>query len=294
MACPMILGGVGEYPPGFDSGAPTAPTPTPVANPGSDVCAGVMQVVRVTQGHATRVSLRIVDRTGQAVFAGESEPDEDAMTFRVVCKETDAQATPTFDVEGSPEEDDADGIRVTVDLSAVNLRYAGIFLLDVVAELDGAPAYSTRYFLEIQPSLTSTSQGPLTIAEVRMALRDTCAERNVLLGAVEFSDQEILAAIRLPISEFNATGMPITSYTVKSFPYAYRYFWLMAVCGQLLRLATVSYYRNDLDYNAGGVTFSQNAQKRYLEIATQMLNEWKAWVRERKAAINLSQGFGMI
>jgi hypothetical protein len=50
--------------------------------------------------------------------------------------------------------------------------------------------------------------------------------------------------------------------------------------------------RNDLDYNAGGVTVQDTLRwKSYMAISEQLWNEWKQWVKDVKYNLNVMGGF---
>jgi hypothetical protein len=126
-------------------------------------------------------------------------------------------------------------------------------------------------------------------------LRDECPEGNELLTDFEFTDEEIAYAIRNPIEQFNVTYVPITSYTTLTFPAEYRYYWKHCVLGHLLRQAVISYSRNDLQYNAGGVDVADKRKfQQYAAFADGYLKEWQAFMRQTKCRLNMESCIGSL
>jgi hypothetical protein len=126
-------------------------------------------------------------------------------------------------------------------------------------------------------------------------MRDVCITQNILINALEFSDEEIITAIKKPVDEFNALYQPKTSYTVSSFPGRWRFFWMNAVIGYLLRIAALSYSRNHLPYSTGGISVDdKNKANEYLTQSSMYLGEWRDFIKNTKLEINIGNGFGYI
>lgn len=176
---------------------------------------------------------------------------------------------------------------------------AGIYAMDMaVIQIDGTtetPIFIDSGLLSVEGSmwgnLTQRTQPP-TLNDIRLHLRDTHVE-NELLADVEFDAQEILGAIVRPIRQWNETPPPVACYTCKTFPY--RYHWMQAVVGELLRTSAHHYMRNNLKMNHGGLTGNfKDKYQEYLAVATQYTTEWKTFINEKKIEINISGAFGSI
>lgn len=157
--------------------------------------------------------------------------------------------------------------------------------------------YRAPCYVEVSPNLAnpsfwSQSWGVLTIAEIRLAIRDKCREDNFLLDNVEFSDTEIAWAIRRPVECWNERLPPLrTVYTAATFPY--RYYWLIGVVGELLQIAAPHYERNRLRYSAAGLSVDDKDKAGFYERAAQKyLDEYRKWVDEKKYSINLGNAYG--
>jgi hypothetical protein len=151
-----------------------------------------------------------------------------------------------------------------------------------------------RCYVEIQEDLwhTNNQYHTLSIAEVRLAIRDKCREDNFLLDRVQFTDTEIAWALRRPIDYWNEALPPLgTNYTTMNFPFIYN--WLTGVVGELLFMAAENTERNRLRYSAAGLNIDDKDQAAfYMAASDKYRAEYKAWVRERKRAINVGQAFG--
>ncbi len=184
---------------------------------------------------------------------------------------------------------------VRLDLDADDLQRPGIFLSEVaLTNADGDRLYSEARYLEVRPVLDdlahATLGGPITVAEIRLALRDYGCD-NTLLDAEEFTDDEIVFAIRRPVQRWNETPPPIGRHTMSSFPY--REHWMIGTVGYLHRLAAVHYRRNNLDYSGSGLNVSDKRKyDDYEKIAAMRIGEFDEWMRDMKTHLNVMQGFG--
>ena len=196
-----------------------------------------------------------------------------------------------FQVEGCIE----DGERglVTFCLDENDLEWAGMHLMQIGLWQGSQLLYINNAYLEVAPNIfnTHTNQphGPITMAEIRLRMRDLCPGH--LLDEVEFNPSEIAAAIRLPVDYWNETPPPIGITSPAQFPF--RYHWLTGACALLLQSASMSYKREDLQYSAGGVTIAdKNKAEAYQALGDRYWKEYTAWVQNKKVEINISQGWG--
>jgi hypothetical protein len=166
-------------------------------------------------------------------------------------------------------------------------------LAEVVTDLCYIEA-KLRCYIEIQEDLWHTDRQyhTLSIAELRLAIRDKCREDNFLLDNVEFSDTEIAWALRRPVDYWNEALPPLDAvYSTMNFPFIYN--WTMGAVGELLAMAALHYERNRLRYTATGLSiddkdksaFYQNAADRYRK-------DYATWVAEKKRSMNMSSAFG--
>ena len=142
---------------------------------------------------------------------------------------------------------------------------------------------------------TNKMLAPVTIHEVRLAMRDMCPEANTLLEDLEFSDEEIIYAIQRPIFEWNETppdlGDSGYSFTQNTFPWHEH--WLRGTMGYLLISASVSQARNQFDYSAGGISIKdKNKMPAYQRLGQQFLQEWREWILLKKKDINMTLCYG--
>jgi hypothetical protein len=178
--------------------------------------------------------------------------------------------------------------------STANTRQPGLFIGDlIIFDTTGNIVYTTKCYVEVVFNTTDYSDlnEPLTIAEMRLAIRDNCAENNYLLDDYEFTNLEIAHCIRRPVDMFNDTPPRIVTYTMSNFPF--RYQWMEATIGFLLKLAAHRYRRNDLQYSAGGVNVADQAKgPAYDQAGDARIQEYKQWMRDLKISQNIDNGFG--
>jgi len=171
---------------------------------------------------------------------------------------------------------------------------AGIVLTDKA----GNVAFYTEFLLSVEPSLLANScgcNGPLTISQVRMKLRDFAGE-NDAWDAIEFSDAEIINAMTLPINHFNGTTPLGVTFDTCSWPQIWQSRWLDATVAQLMLTAAYNYMRNARNIQtAGGVTEDRNQRwKAYMSLSQGVWQEFQLWAKATKATMNWNGGFGTL
>jgi len=177
---------------------------------------------------------------------------------------------------------------------ALCLKHPGVYVAEIAIydDQDNRRLSQFRY-LQVAPSLEESHVGPITIPEVRMALWDTCPTDNTLLDDYEFTDTQIMSALRRPIDRWNETSPNVIAYTPATFPF--REHWLIATIGYLMRIAAHHYRRNHLTYQAGGVSVNDKDKfNEYEQVARIRLEEYDSWMRNKKVEINVSMGYGSL
>jgi hypothetical protein len=178
---------------------------------------------------------------------------------------------------------------VDVYIPANILNQPGLHLAAIqVYNLDNKLIMQIPRYLEITPLITSVNR-PITVAEVRFALRDY-PEVNTLLDDVEFSDNEIAYCMTKPIDKWNSMLPDVGRYDLHNFPW--RDMHLTATIGELLKIAAYHYIRNQLPYTAGGLSIDdKNKGPAYLQMAEQELAKFEKFCMERKFEANVMGGF---
>lgn len=147
------------------------------------------------------------------------------------------------------------------------------------------------FYWEVQPNLMYNEFGPITVPEVRLAVRDVCPEGNFLIDSCDFKVEEIMWAIRRPVEQFNAAPPPVATFNTSTFPY--RWNWMNATIGELMILVGTWLRRNDLDYSAGGVTVMDTKKwEFYMARGKELQAEYKDFVKNKKIEINIQGGYG--
>ena len=120
----------------------------------------------------------------------------------------------------------------------------------------------------------------VTPADVRFFLQDRCAAENFLLDSVEYSDEDVSAAMTLAVDKYNSTLPMVDFYQVENFPY--RYEMLIGAAGILLRSKGINYTRNRLDFaTKDGTTIQDKAKtQEYLAIANGLVQEFDKRVHD--------------
>jgi hypothetical protein len=187
--------------------------------------------------------------------------------------------------------EDAVAGKVCLNYDDVDSSKAGIWCGMAVIWQQGVQRKLFPFYFEVTPNLLAYNpSGPLSVAEIRLSIRDTCPEINFLIDAVEYKDEEIAWAMRRPIEYWNEIPPDLGFYTPMDFPF--RYHWLEATVGELLRMAAIWLRRNDLDYTAAGLTVADTKKwPDYMRMAEQRSGEWKGFVKTKKLEMNIDGGY---
>lgn len=171
-------------------------------------------------------------------------------------------------------------------------RRAGIFTAEAQVWSDERMRKVFPLFFIVNPSLESdiSLNQTLSIAEIRMTMRDTDPEGNYLIDALEFSQQEIALCIRRCIDYWNEAPPPVAYYKATNFPW--RYHLSLGVVAELYFMSMHGKMRNELPATAGGVSYQLDIKwKNYQVLATEMQKRWERWVRDKKYEINVMGTF---
>lgn len=135
------------------------------------------------------------------------------------------------------------------------------------------------------------ADGPPTLADLRMQLRDTMLE-NSLTDLPEFSDQEIIFCLAKPLRVWNETPPPVFQARASNFG-CYRENWLKATCGELFTMAAMWYRRNRFNAAGGGIQDDSLAKAPEYDQAAQLLQQqWTQWMQLEKNRISALQFMG--
>jgi hypothetical protein len=183
---------------------------------------------------------------------------------------------------------------IHVDFTVADTTVPGIWLGEFTVK-DTADIVVRRFYCysEVVGGLTEIqSNNPLTISEIRLAIRDRCSADNYLLDRVEFSDAEIIYAIKRPVDWWNSTVPDgFARYSYSTFPY--RYHWMDAVIGELLRIAALNLSRNRLAIQGGGLNTDDKARAElYLQLSEKFQQQFKTWALGKIRTINMTKWYG--
>lgn len=247
--------------------------------------------------HNTEITIlhTIVDKAGEPIDLTpytESPTEPNTVTgVRLIIK--DLYSKSLADFHSHLVVNDATNGVVELAFQPDSIERPGMYLMVIDLIINDKPQQFFTYYIMVDPGLEFSNPGPITPAEIRIALRDSCPEANYLLDEVEFTDQEVFWAIRRPVDYWNSALPPLPQVSPNNFPY--RYQWLDATIGELMVMAGRHYLRNKLDYAAGGVSVDdKNKDAPYLTIGNQMITEWKEYVRRVKVGQNMNRAIGSI
>lgn len=266
------------------------------------------RAVSVTQGQAAAIDWQMIDTQGRPVdlrpcgFGGVNPPIAFKVVFRLKEQLALGNAQPPLQIDA--EIFDAETGKVRAHLTKDMTKYPGVYygemaLVDVAAENANDPAvvFSNTMSVIVNRSTfgpQGQQNGPPSIAEIRLHLRDSSPAESYLLEHVMFDDAEIALAITRPVMYWNEVPPPLdTTYNTQNFPF--RYHWLEGICANLFFMVAEQYRRNQLNYNAAGVAVDdQNKEASYERAGQARWQAYREWVRATKASINLESCYGEV
>jgi hypothetical protein len=277
---------------GGDTGVPSVNVPGAAA--GAAASSTGFPMIRLTSNMKATITVKLYD-----TLLGENPADLDQYeSIKFIAKEIETDETPY--IEKTATVTDAAEGELTVSFKGKNIPYAGVWPSAFVCyDTDGEIIGEYRCYLYIEYGTSNYNPQqvtrPLSIFEVRMALIDMSPEYNTLIEDFEFSDVQITYAIRRPVDEWNESPPCLTGHTYTASTFPWREFWLRATCAHLLRMAGHHYSRNNLRYNAGGVSVQdKDKMNEYMTQADMLFKEWKEWMMLTKREININACFGTI
>lgn len=135
-------------------------------------------------------------------------------------------------------------------------------------------------------------QGPLTLEQIRIFLRDSPRENDLLLE-YEFDAVEILQAMLRPIRQWNETPPDVGRFTTRNFPWVQH--WLEATVGWLLETAGHWYLRNKHSTVAAGLQLQDREKDgAYFQLANLYHERWRMFMLHQKTALNIQLGMSKI
>ena len=151
-------------------------------------------------------------------------------------------------------------------------------------------AYSNKCYLWVDRGLfgcpTNAAGGPPTVDEIRIFIRDSSPDENLLLDNFEFDLADLCQAAVLGVQYWNESQPPLW-LRFNTVTYPAKYWWMHAIAGYMLMFAAHRYRRNQLPYQAGGISIDdQNKEQQYLATGSRMVQEYKEWVKQKKVQIN--------
>jgi hypothetical protein len=271
---------------------------TPSANP------SMTKFVRVPSSARKQIVFKLTDADGKAVDLNSEVPNPPAgapdlgglppatgayVTVKLRTRDSEQLCPNTINLTGTLLSEKG---FVEFELLPPFTDYSGVYAADVGRFAGDNLVDTWPVFIHIEPNAFQAinNGGPLSIPEIRLALLDLGSLGNSpfsnLLDDMEFSDVEIVYAMRRVVDIWNETPPPVLQLSTMNFPY--RHWWTVGTTAQLLRMAAARYRRNRLDYNAGGVAINdQSKADEYEKIAEMQMAEFKDWMMREKYRINM-------
>lgn len=254
------------------------------------VCANVQWNLRTREGRPIDLTSCVPDSDSV------SESESTSLTGELRVRVADCDPAPTRIWQLTAESPDPQNGVVQFQLISDIVNESGIYRLQLgVLDAEGNLLFADNGLLSVERGLWGDTQklnGPPTLGEIRIHLRDTGVE-NTLLDDVEFDTDEILHAVMRPVQQWNETPPPLSPFTCRNFPF--RYHWLNATVAELMRTAAHHYVRNKMQASHGGLQVDdKNKDKAYLQYAELYAQEWREFILRKKVEINARAAYGTV
>ena len=122
-------------------------------------------------------------------------------------------------------------------------------------------------------------------------LRDI-PEFNIILANTQFDDEDLSAAMRFSIAEYNELT-PVTTFTETNFPFDR--LLLLGAATHLMNSEAFLQLRNQLNYQDGDVAVGVDDKwQLYMNLRAAMKAEWKEIAQKVKQQQNMEQCYGSL
>ncbi len=205
-----------------------------------------------------------------------------------------------FDIKGTVT--DYEKAQVVFHITENESRATGMYLAEVGLFRGDTLLQSWPLYVVVEPTLFANAEykqdeGNITLPELRLLIRDQMPEDNYLLNEREFSDVEIMAALRRPVDYWNG-ALPIDPalhLAYNGVPSVYRHFFIQGTLGYLLEIAASDYRRNSMPTQAGGIALNERERwQQYDARARELLQEFQVWVGNVKYGLSMQAACGIV
>jgi len=276
-----------------------------------NIVQGKRRGVQISQGQYANIVMEMRDPQGNVVDLTPFSLPLSIPTEQVLVRFGEAvyattgvsgNAAITLEEETGEITDAASGL-VQFPISTSVSELPGVYIAEVgIFSAGGHMHFSNTIYIYVNKGLfTGTSSaaavsnfGPPTLEEIRVAIRDNGPQENLLLDDLEFDIAEIGDCVKRAVMAWNEAQPPINVfYTTRNFPFKENL--LRGTIGLLFRTAGMRSFRNEFQYSAGGLSINDQSQwKQYLPIGNEFWEEYRTWVRQKKAQFNAEAAMGSL
>lgn len=214
-------------------------------------------------------------------------------TVKLVIRDSRGGPAPILAVDGTV--DDPKTAKVTFTLEPAAATPPGTYNGQVGIFIEGRLFKTWPLLVEITANLFLATDATNSVSTdwVRLALRDKYVYDDSLLADKEFTNEEIMHAVRRTIDRWNDTPPLIQQYDFANFPWREKL--LVGATGYLYQIAAAKYRRDHLAYSGSGVQVDdKNKSQEYEAISARRLEEFDSWMSATKHAINAESFWGTI
>jgi len=264
------------------------------------------RAVRVTQGANTSIQITMRDECGEPVdltsygfVATDSSSSSGQQTgiIKVRFRESSIVNHEIYDVSGTVVDAAAGTVKCKIPQSQV-MDVAGVWLANIgIFNASSQLIFANELFVynEKSPWVLDSIQGPPSIDDIRLSLRDSDPQINELIENNDFDLAEISHAATRVVQFWNDQPPALAAAHYNSVNFPFREIWLKGIHVFLFQVAEEHYRRNRFPYNAGGTQIDDKSKAPdYNRAWNERFQEFRQMVMHRKVQINAGGAFNTL
>lgn len=229
---------------------------------------------------------------GTEIFPDGHQPNDLTIAIRLIVRDPLNDQLPLIDITGELLDTNPGHVRFL--LSPDETAVAGTFEGQVGLFADAQLMETWPVLVEISENLfaAESSSPRLSINWIRQSLKDLQPSEFGLRDTTEFSDQQVMNAVRRAVDRYNLVPPYSISAKVEDFPS--REMLLVGTQAYLFESEAAALNRDFVSMSGARTrTDEQQRAQIYLQIAAQKLQEFEQWAYALKSALDSDNGWAV-
>ena len=264
------------------------------------------RAVRVTQGANTSIQITMRDDCGEPVdltsygfvaSGSSSSSGQQTGIIKARFRESALVHPELYDVTGTVTDAAKGTVKCKIPQTQV-MDVAGVWLANIgIFNASSQLIFANELFIynEKSPWILDSKQGPPSVDDIRLSLRDSDPQINELIENHDFDLAEISHAATRVVQFWNDQPPPVAAAMYSSVNFPFREIWLKGIHVFLFQVAEEHYRRNRFPYSAGGTQIDDKSKAPdYNRAWNERFQEFRQMVMHRKVQINAGGAFNTL